>query len=96
MVLLGAVPAGQGRGAAARFPRSQARRLGQIDPEPVAAALVAPGHFGGGVAELLLHVALVDLGRGGEAGAQRMAREFPLPLALGEVAAHARRLARRV
>ena len=52
------------------------RRLGQIDPEPVAAALVAPGHFGRGVAELLLHVALVDLGRGGEAGAQRMARRI--------------------
>ena len=89
MGLLGAVPAGQGRGdAAARFQRSQARRLGEIDPEPVAATLVAAGHFGGGVAELLLHIALVDLGRGGEAGAQRMAGEFFLPLALGEVAAH--------
>ena len=41
------------------------------------------------MAELLLHVAFVDLGRGGQAGAQRMARELPRPFCFGEVAAHA-------
>src|SRR5208283_6017105 len=41
------------------------------------------------MAELLLHIALVDLGRGGEAGAQRMAREFLLPLAFCQIAADA-------
>jgi hypothetical protein len=35
--------------------------------------LVAAGHFGGGVAELLLHIAFIDLGRRGEAGARRCA-----------------------
>ena len=69
----------------------QSRRLGQVDPKPVAAALIAPGHFRRGVAELLLHEAFVDLGGGGEAGAQRMAGEFPLSLALGQLAAHTRR-----
>lgn len=46
------------------------RGLGEVDPESVAPALVAAGHLGGGVAEVLLDVALVDLGRGGEPGAQ--------------------------
>ena len=41
------------------------------------------------MAELLLHIALVDLGRGGEAGAQRMAGEFPLPFGFGKVGADA-------
>ncbi len=40
------------------------------------------------MAELLLHLALVDLGRGGEAGAQRMPGELFLPLAFGQIAAH--------
>ena len=51
---------------------SEAGGLGQIDTKTVATALVAAGHFRAGVAELLLDVALVDLGRGGEAGAQRI------------------------
>ena len=66
----------------------QPRRLGEIDAEPVAAALVAPGHFRRGVAELLLHEAFVDLGGGGEAGAQRMAGEFSRPFAFDQIAAH--------
>src|SRR5271156_6149590 len=70
------------RSTAASRRRLQPRRLGEIDPKPVAAALVAPGHFGGGVAELLLHPAFVDLGGGGEAGAQRMAGEFLPPVRL--------------
>ena len=41
------------------------------------------------MAKLLLHVALVDLGRGGEAGAQRMAGEFLRSLALRQIATHA-------
>lgn len=36
----------------------------------------------------LLHMALVDLGRGGEAGAQGVARKFLRPLALGKIAAN--------
>src|SRR5271170_1572856 len=71
------------------FPRSEPGRFGEIDPEPVAAALVTPGHFGRDVAELLLDVALVDLGRGGEAGAQRMPGELSFALAFGEIAAYA-------
>ena len=66
----------------------QSRGLRQIDPEPVSAALVTAGHFGRGMAELFLHMALVDLCRGGEAGAQRMAGEFLRPFALGEIAAY--------
>lgn len=46
--------------------------FGEIDPETVTPTLVFAGHLGGGVAELLLNVALVDLGRRGETGAQRM------------------------
>ena len=33
---------------------SEARRLGEIDAKAVAAALIAAGHFGGGVAEVHL------------------------------------------
>ena len=55
--------------------RLEPRRLGQVDPEPVPAALVASGHLGGGVPELLLDMALVDLGGTGQAGTERMARE---------------------
>ena len=64
-------------------------RLREVDAESVPAALVAAGHLGAGVAELLLDVALIDLGRGGEAGAQRMSGEFLAPLAFGEIAADA-------
>ena len=67
------------------------RRLGEIDAEAVAAALVASGHLRRGVAELFLHPAFVDFRGGGQAGAQRMAGEFPLSVALGQVAAHTRR-----
>ena len=41
------------------------------------------------MAELLLHIAFIDFGRGGEAGAQRMAGELLRPLTLAQVAAHA-------
>ena len=45
---------------------SQPRRFGQIDAEAVSAALVAPCHFGAGMAELLLNIALIHLGVAGE------------------------------
>ena len=67
------------------------RGLGEIDPKAVAFPLVAAGHFGAGVAEVLLHMRLLDLRRGGEAGAQRMAAEGAFALALGEIAANPRR-----
>lgn len=64
---------------------SEPRGFGEIDPKTVAPALVLAGHLGAGMAELLLDVALVDLGRGGEAGAQRMPGELRLPLALRQI-----------
>src|SRR5271155_2651550 len=77
---------GAGRRSIAASRRGlQPRRLGEIDSEPIAAALVAPGHFRRGVAELLLHEAFVDLGGRGEAGAQRMAGEFTRPFAFGQI-----------
>ena len=66
----------------------QPRRLGEIDPEPIAFALIAAGHFGAGVAEVLLHVRFLDLRRRGEAGAQRMAPKGALAFALGQIAAN--------
>ena len=46
--------------------------LAEIDPEPVAAALIFPCHLGTGVAKLLLDKALIDFRGGGKTGAQRM------------------------
>ena len=83
------VAAGEPR-RGAEFPGSQSRGAGEIDPEPVAPPLVAAGHLRRGVAELLLDVAFVDLGRRRQAGAQRVSGELLLPLALRKVAAHAR------
>ena len=47
----------------------KARSRCQIHSKPVAAALVAAGHFGGCMAEMFLNVALVDLGGAGQTGA---------------------------
>ena len=44
---------------------SQPRRFGQIDAEPVTPALIPPCHFGAGMAELLLDIALIDIGTAG-------------------------------
>ncbi len=49
---------------------SQPSGFGEVDAEAVAVALVAPGHFRTGMAELLLHRAFVGCRGGGEAGAQ--------------------------
>src|ERR1700722_2782285 len=60
----------------------EAGRLGEVDFEPVAFALVATGHFGAGVAEMVLDMGLLDLGRGGQSRAPRMAakgRPAPRP-----------------
>lgn len=40
----------------------QATGLGEIDAESISSALIPAGHFGRGMAELPLHIALVDLG----------------------------------
>ena len=63
----------------------QPRRLGKVDPKSISLPLIAPRHFGTGVAELPLDVALVGLGGCGEAGPQRMPGEFLPPLGLGKV-----------
>ena len=92
-------PTGTAARRGSEVPGSQSCSAGEIDPEPVAPALIAAGHFRRGVAEMLLDVTFVDLGRRGEAGAQRVPGEFLKPLALGESprtpAASARRLTRR-
>ena len=36
--------------------------FGEVDPEPFPPALIAAGHLGAGMAQVLLHVALIDLG----------------------------------
>ncbi len=66
---------------------SESACLCEIDAEAIAAALVCARHLGRGMAELLLHVAFVDLGRGGEAGPQRMAGKEAATLAFRQVAA---------
>ena len=48
----------------------QSRRRGEIDAKTVSPSLVTAGHFRRGMAELLLHISLVDFGRGGQASAQ--------------------------
>jgi hypothetical protein len=45
---------------------SKLRRLGEIDLEAVAPSLIFAGHLRTGVAELLLQIVLVDLGRSDE------------------------------
>ncbi len=66
-----------------------ARGLGHVDPEAIAPTLVAARHFRRSVAEVLLDVAFVDLGRRGQAGVQRVPGRLLLPLACGKIAAHA-------
>jgi hypothetical protein len=41
---------------------SQPYGFGQVDPEPVSVPLIAAGHFGAGVPQLLLDVTFVDFG----------------------------------
>lgn len=61
----------------------QPRRLGQIDFESVAFPLVSAGHLGAGVSKVLLHMCLLDLRGGGEAGAQRVPGEGAFAFTLG-------------
>lgn len=67
---------------------SKPGRLGEIDAESVAAALIFASHFGTGMVQLLLDVTLVDFGRGREPGTQRMAREFLGPITLAQISAN--------
>ena len=73
----------------------ETRCLGQVHREAVAPTLAA-GHFRRSVAASPLDVAFVDLGRRGEAGAQRVSGRLLLPLACGMIAAHAAASARRL
>lgn len=57
---------------------SKPGRLGEVDPEAVTAALIFAAHFRTGMTELLLHVPLVDVGRGGKAGAAANGRRMSL------------------
>jgi hypothetical protein len=63
--------------------------FGEIDAEAIAPALIAAGHFGAGVAELFLHVALIDFGGAGETGPQGMACEFLRPFGFRQAGADA-------
>lgn len=54
------------------FGREGANSTGEIDAQPVAPTLIAPGHLSRGVTKLLLDVSLLDLGRRSEASAQRV------------------------
>jgi hypothetical protein len=72
----------------------QSGRLCEVDCKAVALALVAAGHFGAGVAEMLLNVRFLNLGGGGEARAQRMAAERQPSVALGSGHPAGRRRAR--
>jgi hypothetical protein len=69
---------------------SEPRGFCKIDAEALTAALIAPGHGRTGVAELGLYVAFFDLDRRRHAGAQRMSREFVLPVGFEKIATHAR------
>ena len=53
--------------------------FGEINAKAVAAPLIPAGHLGAGVPEARLDIALVDLGKGGQAGAQRMSRKEQFP-----------------
>lgn len=53
----------------------QSGGFGEIHTESVPAALIATSHLGRNVSEMLLDVALVDLGAAGKTRAQAMAAE---------------------
>ena len=59
---------------------SAARGFSEVAAKSLA-SLIAPRHLGARVPQLPLNIALLDLDRGGEAGAQRMLGKFPLTLA---------------
>lgn len=48
----------------------QSRRRGEVDPKTVSPALVTACHLRRDVAKLLLHITLINLGRGSQASAQ--------------------------
>ncbi|MET3778153.1 hypothetical protein ABID20_003740 [Rhizobium alvei] len=65
-------------------------RFSEIHPETVTPALITAGHFGAGVAELFLDIALIDLRRRGKAGAQWVTGKLQPPLDLRKIAPYAR------
>ena len=62
--------------------------FGEIDTEAVPPPLILAGHFDTRMAKLFLHVAFVDLGRGGQPGTQRMAGKHNPAVAFRQVAAY--------
>jgi hypothetical protein len=62
--------------------------FGEINAKAVAAPLIPAGHLGAGVPEARLDIALVDLGKGGKAGAQRMSRKEQFPVVLRQIDAN--------
>lgn len=52
---------------------SHPRRFGQVHAEPVAVALISPGHFGAGMLQLFLDIAFIDLGAAGQTRARSRA-----------------------
>jgi len=58
--------------------------LGKVHAEPIATALVASGHLGRSMSELLLDVTFIHLGAAGETCAQGMAGEELQPLGFGK------------
>jgi len=63
----------------ARHAAFRDRRLGQVHAEPVSVALIAAGHLCRSVAQMFLDIALVDLGAGGETGADQRPGWRPSP-----------------
>jgi hypothetical protein len=69
--------------------RLQSSGSGEVYPEAIAPALIAAGHFGGGMAKLFLDVTFVDLGRRGKASVKGMTGELEGAFDLAEIAANA-------
>lgn len=62
--------------------------FGEIYAKAIAASLILTGHLRARVAKLLLNVALIDLGRRGEASAQGMAGKKFRTLRLAKITSH--------
>src|SRR6056297_1178446 len=79
-----------GLDGSASNPVLQPRGLGQVYPEPITPSLIPAGHLGRGMPELLLDIALIDLGRRGKPGTQAVAGKKREALTLGQVRSDAR------
>src|SRR6056297_3342335 len=74
-----------GLDGSASNPALQPRGLGQVYPEPITPTLIPAGHLGRGMPELLLDIALIDLGRKGKPGTQAVAGKKREARSLGQV-----------